>query len=216
MQIAIDGPAGAGKSTAAKNLARELNFLYLDTGAMYRAATLAVLEAGTALDDEAAIAHEVEKHSIGFAKDGHVTLDGRDVETEIRTSRVARHTSDVAPVAKVREQLTDQMREIASGRDVIMDGRDIGSVVLPNADFKFFITASPEERARRRMGQMRRQGILGDTRFETILDEINTRDYNDSTRKTSPLIESPDAERIVTDDLEPKDVVSRMVERIRG
>lgn len=216
MQIAIDGPAGAGKSTAAKNLARELDFLYLDTGAMYRAATLAVLEAGTALDDEEAIADEVGRHTIGFAADGHVTLDGRDVETQIRTSRVATHTSDVAPVARVRDQLTSQMREIASGRDVIMDGRDIGSVVLPDADFKFFVTASPEERARRRMGQMRRQGILGETSFETILDEINTRDYNDSTRKTSPLIESPDAQRIVTDDLEPKDVVSRMVERIRG
>lgn len=216
MQIAIDGPAGAGKSTAAKELARELRFLYLDTGAMYRAATLAVLEAGTALSDEAAIADEVGRHEIGFAPDGHVTLDGRDVEREIRTPRVARHTSDVAPVPRVRERLTAQMRNIASGRDVIMDGRDIGSVVLPDADFKFFITASPEERARRRMGQMRRQGTLGQTRFETILDEINTRDYNDSTRKTSPLIESPDALRIVTDDLGPKDVVRRMAERIRG
>ncbi len=210
MQIAIDGPAGAGKSTAAKALAREMGYLYLDTGAMYRAATLAALKAQTDLSDPEAIAKEVARHSVDFNPEGHVTLDGVDVEDEIRTSRCARHTSDVAPVPKVRERLTEQMRAIAADRDIVMDGRDIGSVVLPGADYKFFITATPEERARRRLLEMEKKGTLEGKSFKEIYEEIVQRDKNDSERETAPLIKTDDALEIVTDNLSPDRVVMTM------
>ncbi len=216
IQIAVDGPAGAGKSTAAKMLARTLGCLYLDTGAMYRAVTLGVLDSGTDLTDPQAIARQASRCSVDFGPDGRVLLNGKDVEDEIRTSRVARHTSDVAPVPEVRSQLTDQMRRIAGDRTVIMDGRDIGSVVLPDADFKFFISATPEERARRRFTEMTDKGTAGEKSFNDILEEIIVRDKNDSERDESPLVCTDDAVRIMTDDMTPEQVTEKMISLIRN
>lgn len=191
MQIAVDGPAGAGKSTIAKIVAKALGIQYLDTGAMYRAITYGVLSRGIDFDDQAAVTDLAEHSEIRF--DGaEVFLDGVRVTEEIRTPEVSRNTSKVACIAAVRRCMVAQQQAIAKAQSVIMDGRDIGSVVLPKADYKFYLDASVAERAKRRYEELLAKGTTDKTLAE-IKEDIVTRDYNDSHRTEGPLVCTEDA-----------------------
>lgn len=184
--IAIDGPAGAGKSTVSKICAARLGYTYIDTGAMYRAVALKVLQSGKPLSNEL-----VSNIDIKLDEAARVFLDGREVTKEIRTPEVSRGASDVATVCYVRQRLTELQREMAAQGSVIMDGRDIGTQVLPNADLKIFLTASVEERARRRFEELKAKGIAADS--AQVVKEIMFRDKQDSEREIAPLAQAEDA-----------------------
>jgi cytidylate kinase len=214
--IAIDGPSGAGKSTLGKMLARELGLLYIDTGAMYRAVALAVVGAGVSAADEAAVAHVAESAQIelvGTSDALRVLLDGRDVTAEIRTEQVTRLSSVVSVIPAVRRDLVRRQRELGARGGVVLDGRDIGTVVFPDADVKFFLTAVPEARAQRRYEEDKRKEP--DLKFEETLADINTRDERDSTRADSPLAIAPDAVVLDTTDLSVDEVFARMLAVVR-
>ncbi|ERM91855.1 cytidylate kinase [Caldanaerobacter subterraneus subsp. yonseiensis KB-1] len=212
VKIAIDGPAGAGKSTVAKKLAKLLGFTYIDTGAMYRAITLKVLRENISLEDEERIIEAARKSDISL--DGErVFLDGEDVSEEIRKPIISEKVSVVSQIPEVREILVKKQRKIAEGKNVVMDGRDIGTVVLPDAQFKFFLTASLEERARRRYEELKNKGT--EVKYEEVLEEIKKRDSLDSGRKTSPLTIPEGAILIDTTDLTEEEVVERVYEAIR-
>ena len=217
MIVAIDGPSGAGKSTLGRLLARSLDLLYIDTGAMYRAAALAVIEAGVSLADEEAVIKVVKGADINLAGDPdslQVMLDGRDVSQKIRTEEVSHASSVISTISEVRRTLVNRQREMGRrGGGVVLDGRDIGTVVFPDADIKFFLTAAPEERAQRRYEEERLRER--DTTFEETLADINTRDRRDSTRDDSPLRIADDAVVIDTTELSIEDVFERMLEVIR-
>ncbi|MBO4935081.1 MAG: (d)CMP kinase [Clostridia bacterium] len=194
LNIAIDGPSGAGKSTVAKEVAARRGMLYLDTGALYRTVALRVLESGADTHDEAAVEALLPGTEISLRfTDGEqrVLLGGRDVSDEIRTQPVAMAASDISAMPAVRAFLLELQRGIAAKNDCIMDGRDIGTVILPNADIKIFLTASAEERAARRVKQLAEKGIEAD--YATVVEEIRQRDEQDSTREISPLKPAPDA-----------------------
>ena len=194
LNIAIDGPSGAGKSTVAKEVAARRGMLYLDTGALYRTVALRVLESGADTHDEAAVEALLPGTEISLRfTDGEqrVLLGGRDVSDEIRTQPVAMAASDISAMPSVRAFLLELQRGIAAKNDCIMDGRDIGTVILPNADIKIFLTASAEERAARRVKQLAEKGIEAD--YATVVEEIRQRDEQDSTREISPLKPAPDA-----------------------
>lgn len=215
--IAIDGPSGAGKSTLGRMLARALGLLYIDTGAMYRAVALAVEEAGVSTTDAAAVAAVAERARIALAGDPdllQVTLDGRDVTREIRTERVGHTASIISAIPEVRREMVRRQREMGAYGGVVLDGRDIGTVVFPDADLKFFLTAVPEERARRRFDEERRHE--SELTFEETLAEINARDQRDASRADSPLAIADDAIVIDTTELSIKEVFSRMMEAIRA
>ena len=219
MIIAIDGPSGAGKSTLGRLLARELGLLYIDTGAMYRAAALAVIESGVSTADEAAVARVVRGSDINLAGDPdslRVMLGGRDVSREIRTEEVSHTASVISAIPEVRRTLVSRQRELGerAGGGVVLDGRDIGTVVFPGADVKFFLTAAPEERAHRRYEEDRMKER--DATFEETLIEINTRDRRDTTRQDSPLAAAPDAVLIDSTELSIEGVFERMLEVVRG
>ena len=184
--IAIDGPAGAGKSTVSKICAARLGYTYIDTGAMYRTVALKVLQSGKPLSEEL-----VSGIDIKLDEAARVFLDGREVTKEIRTPEVSRGASDVATVGYVRQRLTELQREMAAQGSVIMDGRDIGTQVLPNADLKIFLTASVEERARRRFEELTAKGIAADS--AQVVKEIIFRDKQDSEREIAPLAQAEDA-----------------------
>jgi cytidylate kinase len=217
MIIAIDGPSGAGKSTLGRMLARELHLLYIDTGAMYRVAALAVMQAGVSTTDEQAVAGVVARADINLAGDPdslQVMLDGRDVSEEIRTEEVSHSSSVISTIPEVRRTLVNRQREMgnrASG--VVLDGRDIGTVVFPQADIKFFLTAATEERAARRYEEERVKER--DATFEATLADINTRDRRDSTRDDSPLRVADDAIVIDSTKLSIDEVFERMMAVIR-
>ena len=215
--IAIDGPSGAGKSTLGRKLARELGLLYIDTGAMYRAAALAVVEAGISATDAEAVAEVASRARIELAGDPdvpRVLLDGRDVSEEIRTEQITRLSSVISTIPEVRRDLVCRQREMGRrGRGVVLDGRDIGTVVFPDANVKFFLTAVPEARARRRFAEDRRQEHA--LTFADTLADINTRDQRDATRADSPLAIAEDAVVIDTTELSIEEVFSRMLEVIR-
>jgi cytidylate kinase len=217
MIIAIDGPSGAGKSTLGRRLARELNLLYVDTGAMYRAAALAVVEANVNANDADEVARVAARAQIELAGDPdslRVMLDGRDVSAEIRTEQITRLSSVISAIPAVRRDLVRRQREMgAQGDGVVLDGRDIGTVVFPQADVKFFLTAVPEERAKRRFDEDHR--TEPDLTFQETLADINTRDERDSTRADSPLRIAEDAVVIDTTDLSIEQVFARMLEVIR-
>jgi CMP/dCMP kinase len=217
MIIAIDGPSGAGKSTLGRRLARELDLLYVDTGAMYRAAALAVVEANvnaTDADEVARIAAAARIELAGDPDSLRVLLEGRDVSTEIRTEQITRLSSVISAIPAVRRDLVRRQREMgAQGRGVVLDGRDIGTVVFPQADVKFFLTAVPEERAKRRFDEDHRKEP--DLTFQETLADINTRDERDSTRADSPLRIAEDAVVIDTTDLSIEQVFARMLEVVR-
>ncbi|MDR1736420.1 MAG: (d)CMP kinase [Oscillospiraceae bacterium] len=187
--IAIDGPSGAGKSTISRRLARDLGFLYVDTGAIYRVVGLFALE-----NPEVPLPEGLDKINVGLTySDGvqHMSLNGRDVTSEIRAHKVSKAASDASAIPEVRRYLLDRQRGLARDHDVIMDGRDIGTVVLPDADVKIFLTAKPEDRARRRYEELRSRGQ--DVEYETVLADIRQRDFNDSNREAAPLIPAHDA-----------------------
>ena len=208
MIVAIDGPAGSGKTTTARRVAELLGFVHIDTGAMYRAVTLQAIRQGVSLDDDAALADLAGRSLVELGNaDGvpWVRLDGEDVAAAIRTPEVDLYVSRVSEVEGVREQIVDQQRRMAEHRGVVMEGRDIGTVVLPEADVKVFVTASAEERAHRRQRQLREQGMERD--FDEILCEQQQRDERDSTRPVAPLRQAPDAHKLVTDDMTEDEVV---------
>lgn len=195
IRIAIDGPASSGKSTVAKIIAKNLGYTYLDTGAMYRSATYLALQNGLTENNVQEILEALSKHPISFgrAEDGSQTVfvGDKDVTLAIRQNDVTNNVSWVAAIPEVREELVEQQRRIAKNGAIIMDGRDIGTVVLPDAELKIFLIASVEERAERRFKENQEKGI--ETDFETLKREIAERDYKDSHRKVSPLKAAADA-----------------------
>lgn len=194
MTIAIDGPAAAGKSTIAKLVAKKLGYTYIDTGAMYRAVTYKVLQNGVALDDEDTIAKLIEKTEIELhpgEQSQRVLLDGVEVSEVIRLHEVTATVSTIAALTSVRELLVAKQQELAAHSSVVMDGRDIGTAVLPDAELKIFMTASVEERAQRRLLEEQTRGMTTD--YETLKREISARDQADSERKISPLKKAQDA-----------------------
>jgi len=211
--IAIDGPAGTGKSSVSKGIARALGARYLDTGAMYRLMTLHMLRVGVDVSDADAIAAASTDVplSVGYDPDlDHSYLGGEDVSSQIRGDEVTGAVSAVSAVPAVRRQLVQLQRELAAGQDsVVVEGRDIGTVVLPEADLKFFLTASAETRARRRNNQNIASG-LGDD-YDAVLTDVQRRDYLDSTRAVSPLRAADDAIIVDTSDMTEDEVVAHLV-----
>ena len=215
--IAVDGPAGTGKSSVSRGLARSLDARYLDTGAMYRIVTLAVLRANADLADTPAIesaAADVPL-SVGYDPDEDCAyLDAEDVSTEIRGDEVTKAVSAVSAVPAVRARLVGLQRELAAGPgSVVVEGRDIGTVVLPDADVKIFLTASAEERARRRNDQNIASGLVDD--YEAVLADVKRRDHLDSTRAVSPLRAAEDALVVDTSDMSESEVIAHLVELVR-
>ena len=216
MQVAIDGPASSGKSTISKLIAQETNFLYLDTGAMYRATTLAFLRNNIAVVDNEAIKDLLENLVISFknSDDGQlVFLNGDDVTREIRNLEVTRNVSAVSAIKAVRKKLVEMQRKIANNHSIIMDGRDIGTIVLPNAELKIYLVASVQARALRRFKENQEKGI--DLSLEKLEEEIAHRDFLDSTRKESPLKKADDAIEIDTTSLSIQEVVSEITNLIQ-
>ena len=216
MQVAIDGPASSGKSTISKLIAKKTNFLYLDTGAMYRATTLAFLRNNISVDDEKAIEKLLDNLDISFknTEDGQlVFLNGDDVTREIRDLEVTRNVSEISAIKAVRVKLVQMQRELAENHSIIMDGRDIGTVVLPNAELKIFLVASVKERALRRYRENQEKGI--ELSLEKLEEEIAHRDFLDSTRKESPLKKADDAIEIDTTSLSIQEVVSKITNLIQ-
>ena len=214
--IAIDGPAGAGKSTVAQKLAERLGLTYVDSGATYRAAALKVLEAEVAPDNVNAVAELVSHAEIRFQREGQhsrVMLDGRDVSEEIRTPKVTLAAAQVSRLPEVREKLVALQRSLARGRGVVMEGRDIGTVVFPKASLKIFLKADPEERARRRLRDEMEKG-RGATLEQTVY-EIGRRDQLDAERKISPLVAAEDAVEIDSTNSGADQVVERIVDLAR-
>ncbi|HOK62553.1 MAG TPA: (d)CMP kinase [Soehngenia sp.] len=214
ISIAIDGPAGAGKSTVAKKIAKKLNLEYIDTGAMYRALTLKVLENGLDPKNENEVLSLLENTEISFLNN-HIYLDGKIVDEEIRNNSVNKNVSYVSSYSEVRKKMVELQQEMAKKSNVIMDGRDIGTVVLPNASFKFFITAKPEERGKRRYLELKDKGET-DILLTDIIDDINKRDKIDSTRIESPLRIPDDAIVIDSTNLTVDEVVDLIIELIKG
>jgi len=205
--IAVDGPAGAGKSTVSKIAAAKLGYTYIDTGAMYRAVGLKVLQSGKSVED---VARDID---IKLDEAARVFLDGEEVTKKIRTPEVSRAASDVAKFGVVRKKLTELQREMAAQGSVIMDGRDIGTQVLPNADLKIFLTATVEERARRRLQELTDKGLTAD--FAQIVREISLRDKQDSEREIAPLAKAEDAVLLDSTNLTIEQVVAEIL-RLAG
>lgn len=211
MIVTLDGPAGAGKSSTARALAARLGWCYMDTGAMYRAVALMALDRGVPLDDAVALAELAEAITIEF-RDGRVVVDGRDVSMEIRTEHITQATRPVADAPPVREAMKRIQRRMAEGIDVVTEGRDQGSVVFPGAAIKVFLTASPEERARRRHREETDRGNA--VSLATILTSQAQRDEGDRTRAVGAMKPADDAVIVETDGLGPEEVVDRLVSMI--
>lgn len=220
LTIAIDGPVASGKSTLAKNLADALGYLYFDTGAMYRAVTLAALKRGVTLDDQPAVealAHAVEidlrPASVADQRLYDVLLDGEDCTWQLRQPDVEAHVSQVSAYAGVRSALTEQQRRIGLRGGVVMAGRDIGTVVLPEADPKIFLTASQEERARRRFEELQARG--DSTPYADVLESLKQRDAYDTSRAVAPLRAATDAITLVSDGMQASEVLEEALALVR-
>ncbi len=213
--ITIDGPAGSGKSTTARLVAKRLGWLYLDTGAMYRALTVKVLGEGIALEDTDRIGRMASETRIELIPDGDsmkVLMDGRDVTAEIRMPEVDRAVGPVCEVPRVREVMVSLQRKIGEEGRIVAEGRDMGTVVFPEADLKFYMVATIGERARRRHKEMAKRGV--DVSMETIQVEIERRDTRDSSREHSPLKQADDAVLINTSEMDIEEQVALVIERV--
>lgn len=208
--IAIDGPAASGKSTTAKILAEKLNYIYIDTGAMYRAATLAVLEKHIDVNDEKSVVTCVQQLKIELKAGNHTYLNGRNVSREIRATRINEVISTISSYPQVRKKMVRLQQAMAKQGGVVMDGRDIGTIVLPNADLKVFMIASIEQRVERRLKELQQSGE--NISFEAVKEEIANRDKLDSSRSTSPLKKASDARELDTSNLSIEDQV-RIIEK---
>lgn len=214
MIVAIDGPSGAGKSTVAKAVAKTLGFACLDTGAMYRAVAWLALEKGLSLDDDEALTRLANACEIGFSRDedagaNRVTVDGYDVTSAIRTGRIDRAVSPVSAVPGVREAMVEQQRRVGRAGDYVVEGRDIGTTVFPDAQVKVFLTASDEERAHRRVRQNADSGV-GSIDYDEVLADLRRRDEYDSSRAASPLKPAADAVVIDSTACYIEDVIARI------
>lgn len=209
--VAIDGPAGSGKSTISALIAKKLNWTHIDTGAMYRAVTLFALENKIDLNDEKAYRF-LETINISYLND-KIFLDGKDVSKEIRSDAVTDNVSLVSSFAYVRKKMVEIQQECAVGLNVVMDGRDIGTVVLPNANLKVFLTANVEERAKRRYAETKK--TEGESLLDEIIEDIKIRDQKDSTRKESPLKKADDAIELDTTYLTIEEVVDKIILMIK-
>lgn len=207
MQIAIDGPAGSGKSTVAKKIAEKLNIIYIDTGAMYRAITLKLKDIDKKFYEEAC-----NNTNIEFINN-KIFLDGKDVSSQIRSEEISKLTSDISKIDFVRKKLVSIQKEIADKNSVVMEGRDITTVVLPDADYKFYLNASPEIRAKRRTLQLNEKGLNAD--YEEILRDIKKRDNNDIKREKSPLKVADDAIVIDSSNLTAEESIEKILSYIR-
>ncbi len=213
MNIAIDGPAGAGKSTIARLAAKELDFIYVDTGAMYRAIALYLLDSHIDLEDEKAIKDSLPAVNINILYTGgvqHVFLNLQDVSAEIRSEKVGNAASKTSKLQCVRDKLLSLQREIAAKNDVIMDGRDIGTNILPNAELKIYLTASSDVRAKRRYDELKLSGEWPD--YEKIKKDIEARDYADMNREIAPLKQAEDAVLIDSSEMSISEVVDTIVD----
>lgn len=211
ISIAIDGPAGAGKSTIARRVAQRLGYLYVDTGALYRAIALHMLRQGKSPANSEEVISELGsvRVSLRYVEgEQQVLLGTENVSNSIRTPEVAAASSKVSAIPQVREFLLSLQRNLAEQNDVVMDGRDIGTVVLPNAQVKIFLTASLEERARRRWKELLEKG---DTDFNTVLADVKQRDEQDTTRSIAPLVQAPDAVRVDTTGITLEQSIDRML-----
>lgn len=215
LRIAIDGPSGAGKSTIAKIVAEKMGIDYIDTGAMYRAIGLKMVSEGVSREDteEAATARQevLDRTDIDFDK-GVIILDGEDVGGKIRTTEISIAASDYSKFPEVRSKLVAIQREIGHRKSVVMDGRDIGTNVFTDAQYKFFLTATPEERANRRVKELLEKGE--DVSYEATLEDIKKRDYNDTHRKLNPLAKADDAIEVDTTNMTIDEVAAAILDRI--
>lgn len=213
LRIAVDGPSGAGKSTIAKIVAKKLNIDYIDTGAMYRAIGLKMMNGGISREEGDTEERQkvLDDTTIDFDA-GVILLDGEDVSGLIRTPEVSMAASDYSRLPEVREKLVAIQREIGHRKSVVMDGRDIGTNVFPDAQYKFFLTATAEERAKRRVAELIEKGQ--DVDYEATLEDIKQRDYNDSHRKLNPLRKADDAIEIDTTDMSIEEVTQSILEQV--
>ncbi len=210
--IAIDGPAGSGKSTAAKETAKRLGMVYVDTGAMYRTVALACIEAGVSTAEEAAVLSVLNSMDMRIEprEDGQrIFFDGKDVTAEIRTPEIGKAASEVAAYQKVRERLVEIQQGLARRQSVVMDGRDIGTVVLPDAELKIYLDAGVEERAKRRLGELREQGRAGE--LSEVMEKIRLRDEADKNRAHSPLCMAEDAVLLDSTGMSAEEVVQAIL-----
>ena len=217
MIIAIDGPAASGKSTTAKRIAEQLNLLYIDTGAMYRAVALLVFEQCVEYDNLLALETLLDNMNIEIKTQNGANqffLNGKNVTDKIRKQSITKLSSEIAKIKMVREKMVKMQRLLSQNHDVILDGRDIGTVVFPNADFKFFITASLDVRAARRFKELQEKG--GNVDFEVIKQELAWRDTNDSQRAESPLCKAKDAIEIDTTHLTIEGQVKKIIKKIES
>ena len=208
LQVAIDGPAGAGKSTVARTVAERLGLTYVDTGAMYRALAWAATAAGIGLEDTEAVCRLAERLDIRLDR-GRVLADGRDVTAQIRTPEISNLTSALSALPCVRQRLSALQREMGRRGGVVMEGRDVGTVVLPEAEVKVFLTASGAERVRRRQAELHAQGIVLDA--EALRQDMAERDTRDAARETAPMVAAPDAIHLNTDGLDAEAVTGQIV-----
>ena len=212
MRIAIDGPGGAGKSTVAKAVAKALQIDYVDTGAIYRAVGYKIIQEGISLDDEKRLEEMLARTDIRFSR-GSIYLDGEDVTGQIRSPEISVMASACSAVESVRKKLVSLQREIGKSHHVVMDGRDIASNVMPDAEYKFFMTADPKERARRRYLEMKKKGSI--VTMDQVLEDINQRDHNDMTRKLNPLRKAEDAVEIDTTRMSIEEVTERILKEVK-
>lgn len=215
--IALDGPAGTGKTTVAKMVAEKLDFLYVDTGAMYRALAVYFLDNGTDTNDESAMGEALKEVTVTISHENgeqRVIVNGNDVTGRLRTEEVSKMASVTSQYAVVRGKLLDLQRSIATKNNVIMDGRDIGTVVLPNATLKVFLTATPEVRALRRYKQLEEQGKLDGATLSSIEEDIRERDYRDSHRKNAPLSKADDAVEVDTSEISLDEEIKLILDMI--